>query len=147
MTRAILKDHKIMSVGILIITHTDVGDALLKTAIKLVGSCPIKTETVNIPYDCNIEELRDKANNSLNALGSCDGVLVLTDIYGSTPSNIAKQLDSTTRKHIISGINLPMLVRIFNYPELELDELADKAISASRDGVTLYKSDKTNDKT
>jgi PTS system ascorbate-specific IIA component len=136
-----------MSVGILIITHTDVGDALLKTAIKLVGSCPLKTEIVNIPYDCTIEELRDKANNSLNALGTVDGVLVLTDIYGSTPSNIAAQLNSTARIFIISGINLPMLVRIFNYPELELDELADKAISASRDGVILHKSEKTNDKT
>jgi len=131
-----------MSVGILVITHNDVGDALVKTAVSLVGGCPMKTEIIGIAYDSNIDKLRHEANSKLESLQPCDGVLVLTDIYGSTPSNIAMQLNAGSDTHIISGINLPMLVRIFNYPDLDVNELAEKAISGGRDGVMPYRPEK-----
>ena len=63
------------------------------------------------------------------------GVLILTDIYGSTPSNIACALSTKENVRIISGINLPMLIRVLNYPNLELDELVLKAISGGQEGI------------
>ena len=59
---------------------------------------------------------------------------VLTDMYGSTPSNIACRLTGTHTK-VVAGINLPMLIRVLNYPRLTLTELAEKALSGGRDGI------------
>jgi PTS system ascorbate-specific IIA component len=56
-------------------------------------------------------------------------------MYGSTPSNIACRLHAQANVRVVGGINLPMLVRILNYPRLSLDELVDKAVSGGRDGV------------
>ena len=66
---------------------------------------------------------------------SGDGVLVLTDLYGSTPSNIACKLRRHGHVRVVSGVNLPMLIRVLNYPDLDLDSLKEKALSGGRDGV------------
>ena len=66
-----------------------------------------------------------------------DGVLVLTDMFGSTPSNVASRLMARDGIQIVSGINLPMLLRVLNYPELGLEELVQKAVSGARDGVRV----------
>ena len=61
--------------------------------------------------------------------------MILTDMFGSTPSNIAKEFSRYKNVKIVSGINLSMLLNIFNYPDLNLDNLAVKAIEGGRDGV------------
>ncbi|CAK0770012.1 hypothetical protein CCP3SC15_4060003 [Gammaproteobacteria bacterium] len=68
------------------------------------------------------------------SLDQGDGVLVLTDMYGSTPSNIACRLDSE-KVRIVAGVNLPMLIRVLNYSYLSLEDLTNKAISGGRDGI------------
>ena len=62
-------------------------------------------------------------------------MLVLTDMYGSTPSNIAVGLQREGRVDVVAGVNLPMLVRVLNYPFLDLATLAAKALSGGRDGI------------
>ena len=62
-------------------------------------------------------------------------MLVLTDIYGSSPANIAAALQERPRVLAVAGVNLPMLVRVLNYPVLPLEALAEKALSAGREGV------------
>ncbi|OZB83772.1 MAG: PTS fructose transporter subunit IIA, partial [Halothiobacillus sp. 13-55-253] len=64
-----------------------------------------------------------------------DGVLVLTDMYGSTPSNIAHRLKEKNRVHVISGVNLPMVVRAMNYPQLNLADMTERVASGGREGI------------
>ncbi len=124
-----------MSVGVLIITHEGIASAILETAVNILGECPLPVEVLPAARDCDTEALRRRVGEKVDALDQGDGVLVLLDIYGSTPSNVACSVADKKRMRIISGVNLPMLVRVFNYPDLTLPELAEKALSGGRDGV------------
>jgi len=121
-------------VGLLVITHNNVGGALFDAAISVLGECPLPFEILPVSQNCDPEERYQKALTYIEKLNQADGVLVITDMYGSTPSNIATKLaqDNVT---IITGINLPMLVRVMNYPTLSLEKLANKAVSAGQTGV------------
>ncbi|MEE9492101.1 MAG: PTS sugar transporter subunit IIA [Gammaproteobacteria bacterium] len=124
-----------MNVGILIITHGNIGAILLQTAIHVLGMCPLSTKTLSAPPDCNSDKVFNDAILATEELDSGDGVLILTDMYGATPSNIACRLVNSQDIRIVSGINLPMLIRALNYPNLSLDKLTEKAVSGGRDGV------------
>ena len=121
-------------VGLLIITHNNVGGAVFDAATSVVGKCPIPYEIIPVSQNCDPEERLQLAQTSLKKLNQTDGVLVVTDMYGSTPSNIATKLASDDVT-IITGMNLPMLIRIMNYPDLSLDKLANKAVSGGQAGI------------
>lgn len=121
-------------VGLLIITHNNVGDALFDAAISVLGSCPLPFEILPVSQNCDPEERIQLAQTYIEKLKQTDGVLVVTDMFGSTPSNIASKLASDNVT-IITGVNLPMLIRIMNYPDLSLDKLANKAVSGGQAGV------------
>lgn len=125
-----------MSVNILIITHDNVGSSLINTALKMFGQLPLPTITVPIEHSDDPENIINKIRNVLTKLKNSEGVLILTDLFGSTPSNIARQLqlNSQTVK-IVTGINLPMLIKVMNYPTLCLNKLAEKAICGGKEGV------------
>jgi len=129
-----------MSVGLLIITHNGIGSSLLKTAISIIGQNPLEVEIISVPLNCNPQRQNDKALKLASNLDSGDGVLILTDLYGSTPSNIAHAVNAARtvnneKSMIISGVNLPMLVRILNYPNLDLKSMTQKALSGGQQGV------------
>lgn len=123
-------------VGLLVITHNNVGGALFDAAISVLGSCPLPFEILPVSQNCDPEERFKKAQKYLEKLNQSDGVLVITDMYGSTPSNIATKL-AADKVTIITGLNLPMLVRVMNYPDLSLDKLANKAVSGGQTGVII----------
>lgn len=124
-----------MTVGVLIIAHGQIGPSLLDTSTMVCGLCPLTVETLSIPFDSNPDKMFEQASGMLEELDSGTGVLILTDMYGSTPSNIANRFLDSGRVRVVAGINLPMLIRVFNYPELDLDALADKAVTGGHDGV------------
>ena len=126
-----------MNVGIVIITHGQIGQDLLDTATRVIGSCPVSVKALSVPFDCSPEQKLTEAAGMVDRLQSGDGVLILTDMYGSTPSNVANRLMAKDGIQIVSGINLPMLLRVLNYPELGLEELVQKAVSGGRDGVRV----------
>lgn len=124
-------------VGLLIITHNNVGGALFDAATSVLGSCPLPYEILPVSQNCDPEERLKLAREHLGKLQATgDGVLVVTDMYGSTPSNIATKL-SAENATVVTGLNLPMLVRIMNYPKLSLEMLSHKAISAGQTGVII----------
>ncbi|MCU0833234.1 MAG: PTS fructose transporter subunit IIA [Chromatiaceae bacterium] len=123
-----------MSVGLLIVTHNTIGSALLETATKMLGACPLRAETLEITEYMEPDLLLGQARAMAAALDSGDGVLVLTDLYGSTPANIARAL-AGEHVRVLAGVNLPMLVRVLNYAALPLSELVDKGLSGGRDGI------------
>jgi len=124
-----------MSVGMLLITHGQVGRALVDTAASTLGFCPLDTAVLSIAPDSDPDLLDEKARYLARQLDDGDGVLVLTDIYGSTPANIACRLLQAHRVGVVTGVNLPMMIRLFNYPGLSLNELAQKAVSGGQDGI------------
>jgi len=124
-----------MKIGLLIISHGNIGQSLYNAVVTMLGNCPINTSVLSIRQEHDPEERILKAKEKIKSLDHGGGVLVLTDMYGSTPSNIACALRELKEVAIVTGINLPMLVRIFNYPDLTLEQLVQKALSAGRDGV------------
>jgi PTS system mannose-specific IIA component len=130
-----------MSVGLLIITHDQLGASLLQTATTMLDVCPLDAKALAVHNKDDPDQLLERANKLARELDDNDGILVLTDIYGSTPSNIAVRMLKNGGTMVVAGVNLPMLIRILNYPQLNLEELAEKALSGGRDGILLCKND------
>ncbi|MBB1088154.1 PTS fructose IIA subunit family protein [Lysobacter sp. SG-8] len=127
-----------MSVGILLVTHEGIGTALLAVAARLISPLPLKTEAFEVPFDADPDALLPRASAALRRVDGGDGVLVLTDLYGSSPSNLAARvahLGTPVRR--VSSLSLPMLLRVLNYAELELDALPAVASAGARNGVIL----------
>lgn len=127
-----------MAVGILLITHEGIGSALLAVADRLLHPLPLRTEALEVPFDGNLDLLLPLASAALRRVDSGQGVLVLTDLYGATPSNLAAKvarLGTPVRR--VSALSLPMLLRVMNYAELELDELPAVAAAGARNGVLM----------
>ena len=131
-----------MSVGILIITHDRIGDGLLDATKHIIESTSLKVRFLSVSRECNPDKLFETANEYFNTVNDGDGVLILTDLLGSTPSKIAHRLGTYDKVNIITGINLSMLIRLFNYPELNLNELTEKAYSGGIDGITISQGEK-----
>jgi PTS system mannose-specific IIA component len=126
-----------MSVGVLLITHNGIGRSLLETATTMLECCPLRAESLSVSADAERDLLEVEARALAERLDEGEGLLVLTDLYGSTPANIANALKGRERCFVLTGVNLPMLVRVLNYPRLPADELAAKALSGGKDGVLL----------
>lgn len=124
-----------MSVGILIITHGDVGRTLLDAAERMLGTCPLAIESLQVSMDVDPDVLHRDVAARLERVDGGDGVLILSDIYGGTPSNVARAFCDTRRVYMVSGVNLPMLVRIMNYPHLDAPNLVIKAVTGGVDGI------------
>ena len=128
-----------MNIGLLLLTHNDIGAQLLLAAKSTYGSVPYRTELLSIDHYDQPIDLINLAQQYVKVLDNGDGVLILTDMFGSTPSNIAKSFSHKKNVNVISGINLSMLLNIFNYPSLNLKEITQKALEGGKDGVTQIK--------
>ncbi len=131
-----------MTIGILLVSHGALGEVVLDIATKTLSVCPLATRTLGIPFDSDPEAMQHTALSLLHELDSGDGVLVLTDMFGATPSNVACTLSQQDNVLVVAGLNLPMLLKVFNYPQLELSELAQRAVEGGRQGVMLSSQEK-----
>lgn len=126
-----------MSVGLLLITHEGIAQGLLTTAANMLGDYPLPTQALEVPLDADPNLIQQQGQAYIQQLDQGDGVLILSDIYGGTPCNIGQALLSSSLIRMVTGVNLPMLVRVLNYPQLNLDDLTKKAISGGQDGILL----------
>ena len=126
-----------MTVGLLLITHENYGDVSLQTIKTILGVCPLDTKSLSVPFDANPDVIYTEAKHCVKMLDRGEGVLILTDLYGATPSNIAHRLIEDGRTVVVSGLNLSMLMRVLNYPNLSLEELVDKAARGGSEGVVV----------
>ncbi len=125
-----------MAVGVLLVTHKGIGTALLAVAGKLMPNLPLRAEAFEVAFDSDPDAELPAASAALRRLDDGDGVLVLTDLYGASPSNLAARLARLgTPVRRVSGLGLPMLLRVMNYAELGLDELPAVAAAGARNGV------------
>jgi len=113
------------------------GKSLLNELKNTFEKLPLTFTATNVKQHNNPEALIEQLNEKIKQLDKGDGLLILTDLYGSTPSNIAytlkKQCNNDIR--IISGMNLPMLVTIVNYASLPLDKIVTKVIRGGKKGI------------
>ena len=125
-----------MAVGILLITHEGIGNALVSVATRLLRKLPLETEAFEVPFDGDLDALLPLASAALRRVDGGHGVLVLTDLYGATPSNLAARLARLgTPVRRVSALSLPMLLRVMNYADLGLDELPAVAAAGARNGA------------
>jgi PTS system mannose-specific IIA component len=128
-----------MSVGILLITHNRIGEELLRTAENFIGRSLSQVMTISIPGNLKPDELgfyADLVKTGISELEEGDGVLILTDMHGATPSNLAYYFAADCKVKIVSGINLPMLTRVINYADQPLELLAKIGIVGATKGIT-----------
>lgn len=126
-----------MSVGILLVTHGKLGHFLLDCMRDMIGELPLSSDVLEVRRVQSHEVLTSQGSKMIERLNSGAGVLILTDAFGSTPSNIANKLSAIHGSPVVSGVNLPMLVRTFNYSRVGLDEMAKLAVEGGQRGIIL----------
>ncbi len=126
-----------MTIGVLLVSHESLGYTMLDVSVKILSVCPLATRVLSVPLDEDLDILAERAEKMVIELDNGDGVLVLTDLCGGTPSNIACRLVRVADVMVVAGLNLPMLIRVLNYPELSLTEMAERAVDGGRQGVML----------
>ena len=111
-------------IGILVITHKQLGAALIEASEFILGDHPQAVEAISIDLNENAEKLRKKISAGIKRVASDKGVLLLTDMFGGTPSNLSYSFLEEGKVEVLSGVNLPILIKALNSRErMELDEL------------------------
>ncbi len=120
--------------GILLVTHGDVGRALLQCVTHVYGTCPACIEVCAVQGVDEEAKLRVKVALE-RVCQSNETVLILTDIYGASPSNTVAQFLEPGRIAMLSGVNVPMLLRALSYRHESLEVLCQKALEGGMRGI------------
>jgi PTS system mannose-specific IIA component len=122
-------------IGILIITHGTLGESLIHCASHVLNKRPPRVKQLGVTAQDDPALLLPQAHALARELDDGSGVLILSDMYGGTPSNMASKLVTPGRIEAVAGVNLPMLVRVLTYRDRDLQTIVTKAISGGCDGV------------
>lgn len=123
-------------VGILLVTHNSLGDSLLDCVKHVLGEEPLNIKSLSVSAGDDPQQKSVEGQALIKQLDTGSGVLILSDVYGATPSNIARQLCRDERVMGVAGVNLPMLLRVACYPTTTLPELAKVAVEGGRGCIT-----------
>ena len=124
--------------AILIIGHAPLANALRQCALHVFPDCGSALAAVDVQPDAAPEQTLAAAQAAmaqLTAQPGADGVLVLTDLFGATPANVAQKLVDGVHSRLITGVNLPMLLRSVCYRSEPLDALVSRAVVGGTQGV------------
>jgi len=112
-------------IGIVIVTHRQLGDALIDASEFILGSRPEAVEAVSIDLKESADKLRKKIVDGIKKVDRKKGILILTDMFGGTPSNLSYSFLEEGRVEVISGVNLPVLIKaVDSRTKIELSQLA-----------------------
>ena len=129
-------DKALPLLGMVLVTHGRLAEEMVTAMAHVVG--PQRAiATVCIGPNDNMEMRRKEIADAIRAVDEGRGVIMLTDLFGGTPSNLAISLLESGRTEVIAGVNLPMLLRVMNYPEQSLSELQSTASVGGRNAVQL----------
>ncbi|UCD30855.1 MAG: PTS fructose transporter subunit IIA [Desulfobacterales bacterium] len=125
-------------IGVVIVTHSQLGEALIEAAEFIVGTRPDTMVSVSINLNENADKLRGKIAKGIKTVNRHKGVLILTDMFGGTPSNLSYSFLEEGRVEVISGVNLPILIHEINKREaMELSELAESLEAIGKKSISL----------
>jgi len=122
-------------IGLLMITHGSYGESLLQCACHVLNKRPPQLLQLGVAAQDDPLDLLPIARDLLTTVDRGDGVLILVDIFGATPANVAMKLLQPGKVEGVAGVNLPMLVRALTYREKGMAMLVAKAVAGGRDGV------------
>jgi len=125
-------------IGIVITTNCNLGDALIDTAEFILGKRPEAMVSVSVDLNESAEVLRKKIAEGIKKVNQQEGVLILTDMFGGTPSNLSYSFLEEGHVEVISGVNLPILIKAVNTrKKMELGELATTLESFGKKSISL----------
>lgn len=124
-------------IGVLLVTHGPLGDNLIDAVAHVLGSKPQDIEALDVSSRAEPKDIEATISTRMQALDHGDGVLVLTDIYGATPSNCMCRALAPGHAAGVSGLNLPMLLKTLTYRDLPLDQLAIRAATGGQEGISI----------
>jgi PTS system ascorbate-specific IIA component len=122
-------------IGLFLVTHATYGESLIQCACHILNRRPPQIAQIGITAQDDPLDVLPIARRMLALVDSGDGVLVMTDVFGATPANLALKLLEPGRVEAIAGVNLPMLLRALTYRDRDMDTLIAKAVAGGRDGV------------
>ncbi|MBV1774454.1 PTS sugar transporter subunit IIA [Burkholderiaceae bacterium DAT-1] len=122
-------------VGILLITHYGLGESYAECAAHVLGRPLPNLRHLAINRHDDPDEARRRAEALVNELDDGSGVVILTDIYGGTPANVAYKLIKPGKVEAVAGVNLPMLVRAICYSHEAIEVTVSKAVTGGLEGV------------
>jgi len=132
-------------IGVLIVTHGEIGTALLTSASQILGGAPAQVSTLSVWRQDDPDDLILRARELLEQIDAGDGVLVLTDIFGATPGNVVSRLLQDDHVEGVSGVSLPMLLRVLTGRNGSLSAAVKRAVSGGAEGVVHMNSDRCLD--
>ena len=124
-----------MSIALFFVTHEGIASNLLSIGEAIRQRPGSNLSFTEVPMDSSTDDITRQIDKKLESLIIDDGIIFITDIFGSTPSNIAQQFATRYKAPLISGVNLPMVVRLFNYREEQTEALLQKALDGAHLGI------------
>ena len=126
-------------IGILLITHGTLGEALVQCVSHVMNRRPAQLMQLGISGQDDPLDALPLARRLVELVDSGSGVLILTDILGATPANTAAKLLEPGRIEGVTGVNVPMLLRVITYRERAMEVLVKKAVAGACEGVVHMK--------
>lgn len=123
-------------VGIIVVSHADYGSAMLRTAEFILG--PLSDcSSISVDVGQEVPEIVRRLKDAAQRLDKGAGVIILTDMFGGTPTNLALSLLSSHNVEVVTGVNLPMLLKVFTTRTAPLGDLAKMASDAGMKGIVV----------
>jgi PTS system mannose-specific IIA component len=132
-------------IGVLIVTHGEIGTSLLDSASQILGHRPQQVSTLSVWRQDDPDDLVLRARELMEQIDAGDGVLILTDIFGATPGNVVSKLLEDGRVEGVSGVSLPMLLRVLTSRNGSLAAAVQRALSGGTDGLVHMNTDRCCD--
>ncbi|MGD9953456.1 MAG: PTS sugar transporter subunit IIA [Burkholderiales bacterium] len=129
-------------IGVLVISHGAIGETLLASAEQILGAPQPQVAALGVSRGDEPDAVLARARALVAALDAGDGLLVLTDMFGATPCNVAARLLADGRVEGVSGVSLPMLVRVLSSRNGSLAALVQRALSGGAEGVVHINTDR-----
>lgn len=127
--------------GILVVAHNALGESLVDCVKHVLGNAPDNLKVLSVYADDDPQQKLAEGRALIKQLDRGKGVLILADIFGATPSNVARQLCHAEHVMGVAGVNLPMLLRVVCYPNKSMPELAQIAVDGGRECIVLMNPD------
>lgn len=121
--------------GILVVAHNALGESLVDCVKHVLGSVPENLKVLSVYAEDDPQQKLAEGHALIKQLDRGKGVLILADIFGATPSNVARQLCHAEHIMGVAGVNLPMLLRVVCYPSKTMPELAQIALDGGRECI------------
>jgi mannose PTS system EIIA component len=132
-------------IGLLIVTHGEIGSSLLDSAAQILGSRPLQTSTLSVWRQDDPDDLVLRAREMMEQIDAGDGVLILTDLFGATPGNVVSKLLEDGRVEGVSGVSLPMLLRVLTSRNGSIAAAVQRALSGGSEGLVHMNTDRCCD--